>query len=94
MMKMEAYVNKMESQFKLWDAQLDVLMAKAKVVGMQAKNEHSERIDAIKAKRAQAQAKFDEVKAAGSDKWDSFKAGLEVAWKDLESAFSEIKPGK
>jgi len=90
MNKMESYVGKMEDQLKLWDAKLDVLMAQAKVVGTEAKIDHQKRLDAIKAKRAAAQAKLDEVKAAGSDKWDSFKAGLEVVWKDLGDAFKEV----
>ena len=93
-MKMEANVNKMEEQLKLWDAKLGVLMAEIKVVGTQAKIEHRNQIDVIKAKRAQAQAKLEEFKAAGSEKWDSLKAGLEVVWNDLEAAFNEFKPGK
>lgn len=94
MMNIEANVNKMEEQLKLWDAKLDVIVAKAKVAGAQAKIEHHKQIDAIKAKRAQAQAKFNEFKAAGSEKWDKFKAGLEVAWNDLEAAFNEFKSDK
>ena len=93
-MNMEANVNKMEEQLKLWDAKLDVLVAKIKVAGAMAKIEHRKQVDVIKAKRAQAQAKFDEFKAAGSEKWDSFKAGLEVVWNDLEAAFNEFKPDK
>jgi hypothetical protein len=91
MMKMEANVNKLEDQLKLWDAKLDVLMAKAEVAGAQAKIDLRKRIDIIKDKRAAAQAKFDEFRAAGNDKWDSFKAGIEFAWKDLESAFQGKK---
>jgi hypothetical protein len=87
MVNMEANVNKMEEQLKLWDAKLDVLVAKTKVAGAQAKIDHRQRIDVIKAKRAAAQMKLDEFKAAGNEKWDSFKAGIEAAWKDLELAF-------
>jgi len=66
----------MEAQLKLWDAKLDVLMARADVAGTQAKSDLRKRIDVVKAKRAVAQAKFDEFRAAGSENWDSFKAGI------------------
>ena len=87
MAKMEANMKQMEEQLKLWDAKLDVLVAKAEVAGLQAKSALGKRIDVIKSKRAAAQAKFDEFRAAGIEKWDRFQAGIEVAWKDLENAF-------
>jgi len=36
-----------------------------------------------------AQAKLDEVKTAGSEKWETLKAGVESAWNDLEIAFKK-----
>jgi hypothetical protein len=37
-----------------------------------------------------AQKKLDEAKAAGSERWDSFKHGLEHTWQDLEGAFKKL----
>ena len=44
----------------------------------------------LKAKQKRAQANFDEFKAAGGDKWDTFKAGVESAYNDLEGAFKKM----
>ena len=89
---MEANVDKMEMQLKLWATQIDDLAARAEKTGAQAKIECHQSIDDLKAKRAVAQAKVDEFKVAGSEKWERFKAGIERAWSDLETAFNELKP--
>ena len=86
---MEANVDKMEAQLKRWAAQIDGLAAKA---GTPARLEYRQSIDDLKAKRAVAQAKVGEFKAAGSEKWEGFKAGIERAWSDLEVALRELKP--
>jgi hypothetical protein len=85
----EEDLKKMEEQIKRWDEKL-LLMARSEVAGSQARIDLRKRIDDIKAKRAEAQAKFDEFRASGSEKWDSFKAGIDAAWKNLEIAFKEI----
>lgn len=88
---MEANVDKMEAQLKLWAAQIDDLAAKTEKTCPRAKIECRQGIDDLKARRAVAQAKVDEFKAAGSGKWEEFKAGIERAWSDLEVAFSDLK---
>ena len=87
----EANVDKMEAQLKQWAARIDGLAAKAEKAGAQAKIEVRLSIDDLKAKRAVAQAKLDEFKTAGSEKWDGFKAGIERAWGEIETAFNELK---
>jgi hypothetical protein len=89
---MEANVEKMEEQLKRWAAQIDGLAAKAHKAGAQAEIEYRLSIDDLKAKRVIAQLKVDEFKTAGSEKWDGFKAGIELAWRDIEDAFQELKP--
>lgn len=88
---MEAHVGKMETKLKRWGAKLDKLVAKAEEAGTDAKNDHRKRIDDLKAKHQMAQAKLDELKTAGSEKWETFKAGVESAWNDLETAFKKLK---
>ena len=88
---MEANIDKMEAQLKQWAVLIDSLAAKAEKAGARAKIEYRLSIDDLKAKRAVAQAKVDEFKAAGIEKWEGFKAGIERAWSDLEIAFNELK---
>jgi len=86
----ETNVGKMETQLKQWGAKLDELMAKAKESGAEVKVDYHQSIDELKAKHQAAQSKFDELRAAGSEKWETFKIGIEGAWNELEVAFKKL----
>jgi multidrug resistance efflux pump len=86
----EAHVGKMETQLKQWGAKLDELVAKADQAGAEAKIEYRKRIDDLRAKQKVARAKLDELKTAGSEKWETLKAGVESAWNELEAAFKKL----
>ncbi|MHC4306563.1 MAG: sll1863 family stress response protein [Planctomycetota bacterium] len=49
--------------------------------------------DDLKAKYQIVQSRFDELKAAGSDKMATFKDGMESAWNEVEVAFQKLKGG-
>ena len=86
----EDNVGKLEPQLKQWGAKLDEFVAKADRAGTAARIDNRRRIEELKAKVKAAQAKLDEVKTAGSEKWETLKAGVESAWKDLEIAFKKL----
>lgn len=83
-------VGKLEAQLAHWGAKLDQLVADANKTDAEAKVDYHKRVDSLKAKYEVAQAKVAELREGGSEKWDSFKDGIEIAWKDLESAFKEL----
>ena len=83
-------VSKLEDQLKLWGAKLNELAAKVDVAGQEAKIDARKRLDDRKAEIEVAQSKLDEAKAAGGDKWDKFKSGIESSWKELEGAFQKL----
>ena len=87
---METNVGRMEAQLAQWGAKLDELLAKTEKAGEEAKADYHKRLDDLKLKYQAAQLKFAESKAAGSDKWETFKTGVEKAWNDLEVAFKKI----
>ena len=87
---MEAHVGKMEKKLKHWGAKLDELVARADEAGAEAKLDYRKGIDDLKAKHRAARAKLDELKTAGSDKWETFKDGVESAWTELEVAFTKL----
>jgi hypothetical protein len=86
-----AHMGKMEEQLKHWGAQLDHLVAKVEKAGADVNSERRKRVDALKTKYQAAQAKLSELKAAGGEKWDTLKTGVETAWSDLEAAFKKMK---
>jgi hypothetical protein len=83
-------LSKLEAQLKLWGAKLSEVMAKANVAGQQAKIDSRKQLDELKAKLAVAQSKLDEAKAAGSEKWETLKQGVEHTWQELEGAFKKL----
>lgn len=83
-------MSKLEIQLGEWAAKLDELVAAAEQAGEQAKRDSRERIDELKVRLATAQARLDEAKLAGGDKWDTMKEGLERSWKELERTFQRL----
>lgn len=83
-------VSKLEDQLKLWGAKFNELVAKAEVAGQETKIDARKHLDDVKAKLADARTKLDEAKAAGGDKWETFKSGVELSWKELEGAFHKL----
>lgn len=83
-------VSKLEDQLKLWGAKLNELAAKIDVAGKETKIDARKHLDDMKAKLKVAQSRLDEAKAAGGDKWDKFKLGIESSWKEIEGAFQKL----
>lgn len=87
----EAHVGKMEAQLAKYGAKLDQLAVKAEKAGADAKSDYRKRVDELKSKHQAAQLKLGELKAAGSDKWQTLKAGVQSAWNELDVAFKKMK---
>jgi hypothetical protein len=90
MQTVEAHVGKMEAELKAWGARLDKLIAKADADGTAAKIDYRKRLDDLKAKYRTAETRLEELKTAGSGKWEIFQSGLEKAWSELEIAFTKL----
>ena len=86
----EARVGKMEAELKQWGARLDELLAKADAAGTELKIDYRKRLDDLREKYTTAERKLAALKAAGSGKWDTFKGGVETAWRELETAFTKL----
>jgi hypothetical protein len=89
---MEAAVEKMEAQLKLWSLKIDNLADKTLVVGAQAGFDTIMYIDELKALHAIAQSKLDEFRAAGDTKRARIKGEMKSAWNELDAAFKNPKP--
>lgn len=87
----DATIGKLEDQLTLWKAKLNELAAKTQAAGHEAKvNASKKELEDLRLKIATAQAKLDESKAAGGDKWESFKDGIASSWSELEEAFKGL----
>jgi len=84
-------VGKIETRLRQLGTKLDKLVAKADEAGADVKAEYRTQIDHIKNRHAVVQTKLTEYRAAGGQKWENFKGGVETAWHDLENAFKALK---
>ena len=87
--KRRAYEEKLEAQMKEWNAQIDLLKAKADTAKAEAKVEYYARIEALQQKQDMARTKLQELRAAGDEAWEDLKAGVENAWDEVKSAFHD-----
>ncbi|KAB2903718.1 MAG: coiled coil domain-containing protein [Kofleriaceae bacterium] len=83
-------LSKMEAQLKVWSTKLNEAVARAGDAGHQAKLDSRKQIDELKVKLDAARAKLDEAKAAGGEKWESLKGGVESTWHEIEVAFKKL----
>jgi len=81
---------KMEQQLKHWGKKLDDIVAKAEQAGTEARADYRKNVDELKAKMKVAHAKLAELQAAGGESWETFQAGVESTWKDIEAAFKKM----
>jgi hypothetical protein len=89
---MDAALEKMETQLKLWSLKIDKLAARTQAAGVRAGFDAHTRIDELKALLAIAQSRLLEYKAAGGTERARLKAGFKSAWMELDTAFRQPKP--
>ena len=71
------------------DSKIKSLETKASKAKGETKAKYDEEIKELKAKRAQASKKLDEMGKATAGAWDSAKDGFADAYKDLHEAFAK-----
>lgn len=85
-----AYQQKMDAQLTLWGAEATKLKAKLERASAEAKIAGYKQLDALKAKQQTAQRKLEELKAAGNEKFEQLKVGLEGSWNDLKAEVDAV----
>jgi hypothetical protein len=86
----ESPVGTREAELRQWGTRLDKLLAKGDAAGTAPRADYRQRLEELREKYGTAQARLDELKAAGSDKWETFKDGIESAWSELATAFTRV----
>jgi multidrug resistance efflux pump len=88
-------IGRIETRLRQLGAKLDKLAAKADEAQGEAETEatldYRRLIDFAKSKQATVRGKLDAYKAANGQKWDNFKGAVELAWRELASAFKAVK---
>jgi hypothetical protein len=87
----KAYIDKMATQLKRWDDELQQLKTIADRAKADAKTEYYRQIDDLRTKKENAQLKLNEVRNASDEAWGNLKAGLEKSWSTFKTAFDSAK---
>jgi hypothetical protein len=91
MVTTEKNLDRIDAQLRLWSVKVDALVARAEGAGALAAVNHRARIDELKARCAVAQARLDELRAAGRWQWRRYGSGIAQAWNDLVVAFRALE---
>jgi hypothetical protein len=81
----------MQAKLEEWNKEIDVLAARADGVTADARNRYNEQVESLKAKRAGALQKLDELQRAGESAWEDLKSGLDLAWAAMGEAIDSAK---
>lgn len=83
----EAYQEKMSSQLEEWQNKIDLLKSKADKAEAEQKIKYYEEVESLRTKQMVVHNKLDELRSASESAWEDVKAGVDLAWRDLEDAF-------
>ena len=87
--KRKAYEEKFDAQLDEWNAQIELLKAKADKAKAEVKIEYYETIETLQRKQNDAKANLRELKAAGDEAWEDLKTGAEKAWAEVKTAYHD-----
>jgi len=92
MITKDQYVERHQAEIESLNAELKDLEAKITEAGADAKAklEHEEHMGVLRQKRDEAKAKLAEIQAAGEDRWEDLKDGLEHTWTAIKDGFEKV----
>ncbi len=84
MEKRNAYMEKLDENFKQFNMKLDKIKAKASEVQDEVKTEYHSQVKDLETKRDNFAIKFGQLKESTGQAWDDLKVGTERTWSELE----------
>lgn len=88
MSEKDAYIKKAEARIDQANAEIEKLWAKADEAGADAEIKYSETLQELRSKRENAEAKLDELKAAGDGALGEIQRNLEQILDEFDAAVS------
>lgn len=84
-MDKSAFLERLEAQLKVFDAEIQRLSARAEKVRVDLKADLNEQLKKLKQDRESAQKKLDDLRGKGNEAWEEMREGAEAAWKELKT---------
>lgn len=82
----DEFVREMHSKLDQWNAEIDVLAAKARVAEAQARADYQRQLDELRNERDKARQKLEALEASSEGAWQDLKDGVEKAWDSVSQA--------
>ncbi len=89
--KRDAYVEKMKAKLDEWNADIDILAAKAKKAQADTRVEYEEQLKDLRKQRDTVKKKLKEIQNSSDAAWENLKSGFENAAETLGKAFTNAK---
>jgi len=86
----EAFQEKLETQLREWDKKLDGLKGKAKKAKADLRHDLEAQLEALRAQRAAAHDKLQELRQRSENAWEDLKEGAENTWDEMQKAIDSI----
>ena len=81
----EAYKQMLKAHLKEWDAQINLLAAKAEKAGADARFKYAHDLDSLRNKQREAIKKLTELEEASGEAWKEVKVTADKLWDDLKT---------
>lgn len=85
------YREKFKAQIDEWEAELDVLKAKARKKAVDFKIEHQKEINELEKRIEKGKVKLRELSEKGEEAWESMRKNLEETFDSLSERFNEFR---
>jgi len=85
----EAYKQKMAAQLKEWNAQINLLEARAENVGADMQVKRAEMLQTLRAKQRAAAEQMLELEKSSGEAWEQVKETADKLWEDIKSGVAD-----
>lgn len=85
----EAYKQKLAAQLKEWNAQIDLLRARAENAGAGMTVKRAEALHELSAKQRAAAEKLQELEKSTGAAWEQVKETADNIWEDLKAGVAD-----
>lgn len=89
MNKRDDFIERMKANLEAWNAEIDILAAKAREVGDEARVKYHDDIERLKQRRDETRELLEELQQTSEAAWGTLRQGLEESWERLRKAFAD-----
>ena len=91
MLTKQAYLEKVEAQLRIWNAEIEKLKINASNVQDEAKVKYQQQLEAFIVNKQAAQHLVQQLKQAGNEKWQKIKADTDSTMQSLKQEFYLVR---